>query len=215
METLQTNGTANPAEEIWAILREGAQRHEELKQQIQETGRLMKEGAQRHEETRKLMRETFDRMDKRSDRLDKQIGELSKRFGEMVEHMVIPNLLTKFEQLGFTFTKANRTEIKDREHGIFTEVDAFLENGDKVMIVEIKNKPKIGDIDEHIERMEKLRRYADMRNDKRVYLGAVAGVVFSESEKIYALKKGFYVIEPSGDTFAITVPRGEYYPHEW
>jgi hypothetical protein len=46
-------------------------------------------------------------------------------------------------------------------------------------------------------------------------MGAMAGVVFSESEKTYALKKGFYVIEPSGDTFNITEPKGIYHPHEW
>jgi hypothetical protein len=83
------------------------------------------------------------------------------------------------------------------------------------MAVEIKTKPRIGDIDEHIERMEKLRAYADLHNDTRVYRGAIAGVVFSESEKTYALKKGLYVIEPSGDTFTIIEPSGAYYPHEW
>jgi oligoendopeptidase F len=129
--------------------------------------------------------------------------------------MVRPNLVAKFHKLGFTFTRANRTEITDREHNIFTEVDALLENGDTVMAVEIKNKPKVEDIQDHLERMEKLRRHADVRNDKRRYLGAMAGVVFSESEKIYALKQGLYVIEPSGDTFTITEPKGAYHPREW
>ena len=117
--------------------------------------------------------------------------------------------------MGFIFTKVNRTEIKDREHNIFTEVDAFLENGEKVMIVEIKTKPNIDDINDHIERMEKLRTYADLHADKRKYLGAVAGVVFGSSEKTYTLKKGLYVIEPSGDTFTIIEPKGDCYPHEW
>jgi hypothetical protein len=146
---------------------------------------------------------------------DKRVGELTNRFGDMVEYMVMPNLVSQFETLGFTFTKANRTEIKDKEHNIFAEVDALLENGDKVMIVEIKSKPSVDDVNGHIERMEKLRTYADLHHDKRTYLGAVAGVVFSESEKIYALKKGFYVIEPSGDTFTITEPKGNYHPREW
>jgi hypothetical protein len=88
-------------------------------------------------------------------------------------------------------------------------------NGDTVMAVEIKTKPNSGDIDDHIERMKKLRKYADLHDDKRKYLGAMAGVVFSKSEKIYALKKGFYVIEPSGETFAITAPEGRYHPHVW
>jgi hypothetical protein len=133
----------------------------------------------------------------------------------MVEYMIIPNLVAKFDKLGFTFTKANRTEITDREHDIFTEVDALLENGNQVMAVEIKTKPNTEDIKDHVERMEKLRKYADLHDDKRKYLGAMAGVVFTESEKIYALKSGFYVIEPSGETFNITRPKGKYHPREW
>jgi hypothetical protein len=63
--------------------------------------------------------------------------------------------------------------------------------------------------------MEKLRTYADLHNDRRKYLGAIAGVVFREYEKNFALKKGFYVVEPSGDTFNIIEPSAPYYPHEW
>jgi hypothetical protein len=107
--------------------------------------------------------------------------------------------------------------IKDRDHDIILEVGAVLENGDEVMIVEIKSKPRIGDVNRHIKRMEKPRRYADRRNDKRVYSGAIAvwrGVGgFNEEERTYALEKGFYVIEPSGDTFNITEPKGKYCPY--
>jgi hypothetical protein len=134
----------------------------------------------------------------------------------MVEHMVVPNLVKKFRDLGFEFNKAGpNVEIEDPEHGIMLEIDAFLENGDKVMIVEIKSKPNALDVNRHIKRMETLRKYADLHNDKRTYLGAVAGVVFGKNEKIYALEKGFYVIEPSGDTFDITPPEGIYRPREW
>ena len=202
--------------EIDRLLKESARRHEEAARRHEETEQQMKENAERNAETRKVMEETFRQMKERSDRLDKQLGDFGNRFGEMAEHTITPNLLVKFQQMGFTFTQVHRdTEIVDRKNDIITEVDAFLENGEKVMIVEIKNKVKTGDIDDHIERMEKLRKCADLRNDRRAYLGAVAGVVFSESEKVYALKNGFYVIEPSGDTFNITAPSGEYQPHEW
>ena len=184
---------------------EAIQTMPEWKAAVDEIWALFKETDRKMQETTQQMKET-----------DKRVGELTNRFGEMVEHMVIPNLLTKFNELDLPFTKAYPdAKIADKEHDIFTEVDAFLENGDKVMIVEIKNKPKIGDIDDHIERMEKLRKVADLRNDKRKYLGAIAGVVFGDREKTYALKNGFYVIEPSGDTFNITEPAGAYYPHEW
>jgi hypothetical protein len=34
------------------------------------------------------------------------IGKLGNRFGEMVEYMVVPNLISKFHELGFVFEKA-------------------------------------------------------------------------------------------------------------
>jgi hypothetical protein len=83
------------------------------------------------------------------------------------------------------------------------------------MIVEIKTKPGIDDINDHVERMGKLRSYADLHNDKRKYLGAVAGVVFGKEVSNYALKNGFYVVEPSGETFKIIKPEGKYHPREW
>jgi hypothetical protein len=172
---------------------------------VDEIWAMMKETDRQMKETDRQMKET-----------DKRVGKLTNRFGEMVEYMIVPNLVARFNKLGFEFEKTYRdTEIRDKEHTIFTEIDVFLENGDKVMIVEIKTKPGVDDVNDHIERMEKLRKYADLHGDKRKYLGAIAGVVFGDSQKTYALKKGFYVIEPSGDTFNIIEPKGNYHPHEW
>jgi hypothetical protein len=63
--------------------------------------------------------------------------------------------------------------------------------------------------------MEKVRRHGDLHGDKRIYFGAVAGMVFSDNVKTFAMKNGFYVIEPSGETFIITAPEGVYSPREW
>jgi hypothetical protein len=176
---------------------------------IQETGRQIKEiqaeTARQIKDTERQIRET-----------NKKVGELSNRFGEVVEYMIVPNLVAKFNELGYTFGKtARNVEIADREHGIFTEVDVFLENGDCVMIVETKAKPDTRDIEDHIKRMEKLRASADLHNDKRKYYGAIAGVVMSDSVKTYTLENGFYAIEPSGETFTITVPQGSGAPRAW
>ncbi|MDR0600484.1 MAG: hypothetical protein LBG84_10470 [Treponema sp.] len=164
------------------------------------------------QKTRKLI----EAVGRKMEATDKRVGELTGRFGEVLEYMIVPNLVAKFRDLGFEFETAHRgTEIVDRKHDIILEVDAFLENGDKVMAVEIKSKPSTGDVDDHGERMEKLRRYADLKGDSRKYLGAIAGVVVSESVGAYALKNGFYVIEPSGDTFTIIEPKGKYHAREW
>lgn len=183
---------------VWAALQEVAASQKD-------TDRLMKENAKRQKETDRLIKNNA-----------REIEKLGGRFGEMIEYMVVPNLLAKFKTLGFVFNKAyQQASIEDENGNVFAEIDITLENGDKVMIIEVKSKPKTEDITAHIKRMEKVRAHADIHNDKRKYLGAIAGMVFKKEEKTFAMEKGFFVIEPSGDSFIITAPEGIYSPREW
>jgi len=128
--------------------------------------------------------------------------------------MIAPNLCEKFRELGLDFPKANRnTIVSDYNNKIFFEIDVMLENGDKAMLVEIKTKLLPEHVYAHIERLEKMRKYSDLHGDKRSLLGAVAGVVIPYNIKELALNSGFFVIEPSGETFNITSPDGK--PKEW
>jgi hypothetical protein len=177
---------------------------------------MMQETDRKIQETAQQIKAMGAETDRRMKETDKRVGEITNRFGDIVEHMVIPNLVSGFQELGFTFTRAGPLKITDKEHNLFMEIDALLENGDKVMVVEIKTKPNTDDINDHLERLKKMRVHADLRNDKRTYLGAVAGVVFGEGVKTYALKNGFYVLEPSGETFIITEPTAEgFTPGVW
>jgi hypothetical protein len=209
MATPQLNAgrTEGPAtfETVWASLQETDRIIKEIGRKQEETDRIIKETDQIVKETAQQMKET-----------DKRVGALTNRFGEVVEYMVVPSLVAKFNELGYTFQRVSRDiKIRDSEHNIFTEVDAFLENGDYVMVVETKSKPDIDDIKDHITRMEKLRAWADLHTDTRKYYGAIAGVVMDDSPKTYALQKGLYVVEPSGETFTITSPAGVYTPKVW
>jgi hypothetical protein len=80
-------------------------------------------------------------------------------------------------------------------------------------MVEIKANLTISDINKHKKKKKKMRRYADLRGDKRRFLGAVAGIVVEDDEKEYALSQGFFLIEPSGENFNITPPPSK--PKEW
>jgi len=158
---------------------------------------------ERQEETARQMKET-----------DRRLGKLGIRMGEIVEHIVAPNLLEKFWEMGLKFHQANPNAVfSDDNKKFLFEVDVLLQNGDKAMLVEVKTKLTTEDVKEHIARLEKMRTYADLHGDKRAFLGAVAGVVMTPNVKGYALRQGFYVIEPSGETFNITSPKGQ--PKEW
>jgi Holliday junction resolvase-like predicted endonuclease len=205
MEAAQTNVESPNFETIWAILREVAASQKE-------TDRIIKETTASQKETDKQLKET-DRITREN---AKYIGKMGHDFGDIAEHLVAPNLAEKFNELGFVFDKTYRnTEIKGKNNNISTEIDVTLENGDKVMIVEVKTKLTTEDIKDHIERMNKVRAHADKNGDKRQYLGAVAGVVMTDYERAFAFKCGFYVIEPSGETFVIRKPEGIYSIKEW
>jgi hypothetical protein len=151
---------------------------------------------------------------------DKWIGETEK-FGEIPVFMLPDVIAEKFRGMGHIFVKfGSNTKITDAEHGIYTEADVFLENRDCVVVVEIRTKLETEDIDDHVLRMEKFRAHADYHSnqwfaDKRKYYGAIAGLMMSQSEKAYALKKGFYVLEPVGETFTITAPPPPNAPRAW
>jgi len=209
-------------DQVWAALMENREQLKEnareIKEAQQETARQIKETQQ---ETARQIKETQQETDRQIKATDLQIKDINKRFGdysnrlgEIAEYMIAPNLREKFNELGYDFQKTSKnTEVSDHKNNIFMEIDFFLENYNKALLVEVKTKLTAEHIKDHIERLEKMRKYADLHNDKRAFLGAVAGVVIPNNIKENALKQGFYVIEPSGETFNITQPYDK--PKEW
>ena len=164
------------------------------------------------QETDRKMQETFQQMKE----TDKKIGYLENRFGELAEHLVAPNIREKFNKLGFNFTRTSLDhELKDpATRQTIAEFDIMLENGDVVIAVEVKSKPKHKDVDEYIKKMERLRRWIEPKGDKRRYQGAIAGAIMNDTIRGYILQQGFYAIEQTGDTVMINVP-GQNKIREW
>jgi hypothetical protein len=145
---------------------------------------------------------------------NRQIGKLANRFGDVIEYMFVPNLTEQFKAFGYTFTKTQRDiVIADYANDIHTEIDALLENGDFAVVVEVKTKLTQAHIDEHVARLEKVRKNADLHGDKRKFLGAIGAAVVSPAERNYTLKQGFFLIEQSGENITITKPAS--LPKEW
>ncbi|MDR1909686.1 MAG: hypothetical protein LBQ35_07215 [Spirochaetaceae bacterium] len=138
--------------------------------------------------------------------LNKAIGGLSNTLGSLVEHIMTPDLPRKFKQFGFTFDRITTVKWADGKGNIYTEIDGLLENGNQAMVVEVKTTLRREDIDDHLKRMERVRTYADDHGDKREFLGAMAATITDRDTKEYALSKGFFVIEPSGEDIKITKP---------
>jgi hypothetical protein len=186
-------------EKVWAMFQES-------RQQMKEDHELSK---QEHE---RRMKE----IDRQIENMNKQMGDLHNTFGEIAEHLVAPGIVKRFNELGYQFEQVadGNVKILDADGEIKTEIDLLLENGNCIVAVEVKAKPKVKDAEHHKKRLEILREYRDKHNDKRKIQGAIAGAVFYNSAKKAALEAGFYVLEQSGDTMKMRIPKG-FKPKEW
>jgi predicted AAA+ superfamily ATPase len=185
---MEATQTANPPsfESVWAALQELTASQKETDRQLKETKQILKEQAESS---------------------NNRIGSLTNLFGDVTEAMIAPKICEKFEEFGFKFLRANpNVRFNDKENDLSFEVDIMLENGDKAMLIEVKTKLTIERVDKHIERLEKMHNYANLHGDKRIFLGAVAGIVVTDEIREYALSQGFYFIEYAGENFYITSP---------
>ena len=178
-------------EQVWALLQEVGQKQKEIAERQKETDRQMK-------------------------RTDKRMGYLSNRFGEMAEHLVKPGIYKRFNELGYHFDTMARGgfTINGEDGKTKAEIDLLLENGNTIMAVEVKAKPKIKHVEEHIKRLEILRDHRRKFNDQRKVEGAIAGAIFGNEEREATIAAGLYVIVQSGDTMKIEVP-DDFVPERW
>ena len=147
------------------------------------------------------------------ERTNKKVESLGSRIGEIVENMVGGDIVGQFQALNIAIHAHSREKtFGKRGTNESGEIDVFLENGDVVILVEVKTKPSQTDVREHIERMQKYRLYG---NDKRRILGAIAGAVVPDKVTEFAHRKGLYVIVQSGEAVEIVEPPEGFQAKEW
>ena len=199
-------------EQVWAALMEDREQLKETAKQQKETDRIVKENAEQQKEIDSIVKETA----KRQKEIGEQMGYLSNRFGELAEHLVAPGIHDRFNELGYHFQMmaTKGCTLRGEDGKTRAEIDLLLENDDIYMAVEVKAKPKVKHIEEHIKRLEILRDTRRKLNHQRQVEGAIAGAIFGIEEKKATIEAGLYVIEQSGDTMKINVPDG-FVPRRW
>ena len=206
-------------EEVWAMFRESAERQKELDKKMDRYEEAWEKSRQEWEKQRlerdKEWEEQSRKWDKQKHEWDEKFGYLSNRFGEIAEHLVAPGINKRFGELGYHFGEVAPGGLKIEVDGkILTEIDLLLQNGNTVMAVEVKTKPRVKDVADHIKRLGILRDHRSKQNDQRQVEGAIAGAIFGIEEKKATIEAGLYVIEQSGDTMKISVPE-DFVPRKW
>ncbi|WP_059370317.1 hypothetical protein [Treponema endosymbiont of Eucomonympha sp.] len=146
---------------------------------------------------------------------DKKMGDLGNRLGDVVEYTFVPDaVMRKFAELGYEIETAARDyTITGADRHSIAEVDILLQDGDTVILVEIKTKLTKAHIDEHVQRMQKVRE--TKRFEGKALIGAAAGAVVSGETKAYALQQGMYVLEQTGEAIQIMPRDRSFVPRKW
>jgi hypothetical protein len=125
------------------------------------------------------------------------IGRLTNRLGEFVEEAVRPAAVKLFRERGIDVHEVHQNITAKRE-GDGLEIDLLVVNNNDVVAIECKSNLSIDDVNDHLKRLEKIKRLLPDHKEKRIS-GAVAGMVIPENVAIYAIKKGLYVIGQNGE----------------
>ncbi|MBS1223946.1 MAG: hypothetical protein H6R24_624 [Proteobacteria bacterium] len=220
---------ATTLEEVWALFREVAEAQKDTAQRFQETDRKFQDTDRKFQDTDRKFQETdrkfqettqqfqeTDRLMKDTDRrlkqLNDQLGKLGNRLGEFVEGLVKPAVVRLFQARGIAVHEIYPDVEVDRgEEGI--QIDLLVVNDAEAILVEVKSKLTIADVNEHLERLAKFKqmlpRYADVRA-----MGAVAAMVVPRDVARHAYRQGLFVLAQSGDS-VIILNDAKFQPKAW
>ena len=162
-------------------------------------------------------RKEFERDLKKSRKeFNKKIGELTGTWGRFVEELVKPKSVELFRNRGIEVTTIFPGVIGKKDNEDFYQIDLFLINDTQAIAVEVKSTLKVVDVDEHLERLEKIRKYPPKRFDLKgvKLLGAVAAIIIDGDADKYAYKKGLFVLRQKGNIVEIVNDR-KFKPKEW
>jgi predicted AAA+ superfamily ATPase len=191
-------------DDVWAIIaeigeiqKEFAEDMKAVKESQKENAAQLKELANDHKELKAIVKE-----------LSINFGGLGNSLGDLAEGLMASELVETFEKRGLYFDRSFQNyKVKEKiTKRKLAEIDMLLVNGTIAMAVEVKTTMKEVDVDKHEARMDLLSKEPDSLFLNRKLYGAMAGVKMSTQAREYAIEKGFFVIELTGDAIKVDMP---------
>ncbi|MEW6693648.1 hypothetical protein Tther_00762 [Tepidimonas thermarum] len=188
-----------------------------LAEQGKETDRRMQETDRRMQETDRLirdLRESGKETDRRIRALERQLGRLGNRLGQFVQDMVEPAVVRLFQERGIPVHRVMPNVRARNDAGQTTmEIDLLVINGDHAIAVECKSRLTTDDVDEHLDRLGRLKAAFPEYADKQLH-GAVAAMGAPDEVVRYADKQGLYVLVQADDDVVLRNQPG-FEPRTW
>ena len=154
------------------------------------------------EEIRAILREVSNEHKEANRRMKKLEGLFTSQWGALMESLVEGDLVPLLQARGIT-VRSTHTRLNGRRNGEHFEFDILAENGEEVVVVEVKTTLRAEDVAQFLEKLGKFTDYAPVYKGKKIY-GAVAYLKADASVQVYAQRQGLYVIRATGSSASIT-----------
>jgi len=188
-------------DDIWKLFQENALQFKETDRKFKETDRKFQETDRKFQETREEMRTLSKETQLKIKQVSESIGRLGNRLGDFVEEMVRPAAVRLFRERGIDVHEVHQNIVSQRgDEGI--EIDLLVVNDTDIIAIECKSNLGIDDVNEHLQRLEKLKRLLPSYANKRV-MGAVTGMVIPDHVARHAYRQGLFVIAQTGNHLAL------------
>lgn len=143
----------------------------------------------------------FQETDRKIKELAISIGRLGNRLGDFIEDAVRPSAVRLFRERGIEVHEVQQNVSVQRD-GEGIEIDLMVVNDTEAVAVECKSNLKLDDVNEHLERLDKLKKLLPRYKEFKV-MGAVVAMVIPDNVARYAYSKGLFVIGQSGEHLVI------------
>ncbi len=189
------NATLDRISEIQekAALEMEEMRKQEQRRQEQEE-RRRKAAALEIKKIREQMKDT-DRRLKKTDEL------FNTQWGKLMESLVEGDLVPLLQKRNIPVTHT-LTGLKGRHNGEHVEYDILAENGEEVVVVEVKTTLRPEDVTHFLEQLGKFTTYRPLYKARKIH-GAVAFLKADKSVQVHAERQGLFVIRATGSSASI------------
>ncbi len=177
---MPTTSTVPTPDEIWKILKE--------------TSAIQKRNSREIAELRLSQKET-DKQIKKTEAL------FNTQWSRLMESLVEGDLAPILNQQGIHVENTS-TNVKKRSRDDNYEYDIIAQNGQEVVVVEVKTTLRVNDVKDFLISLGKFTTRMPRYKQNTIY-GAVAWLKADQESDTYAEKQGLFVIRATGSSASI------------
>jgi Holliday junction resolvase-like predicted endonuclease len=149
------------------------------------------------DEQMKRTDEQMKRTDEKLERMGITLGNVTNNQGDVAEEFFLNSLLKDNHLGSIHFDDVARNMEKHRGQ-MQEEYDLVMTNGDAIGIVEVKYKAHTNDLDKLDRKMQNFKKLFPIYQNYKQY-GAIATFHINDDAKREALRRGYFVLQRSGD----------------